>query len=256
MRIKRILVPTDLSEASLPALKLAAEFGKAFQAELVLVFVVEPFYTSGDILSAGAVASVVEAQNKAARTRLAREVARRHGVTKWPSHPSSKECAFDVERGSKNVDCRRSSGSSSCTGRRCFASVNPRWGQIERRTASRRRCWRRCGPIMKFATRVPSARGCSRSRRGRRSTAIGLGRELRNPRKISSRWRPRRAGVSRRGAVGARRRAARQTASGRDASLWRGSLPSRDRHRHGDHGSVGSTERLRRPDPTEKTGRT
>jgi len=31
MRIKRILVPTDLSEASMPALKLAAEFAKAFQ---------------------------------------------------------------------------------------------------------------------------------------------------------------------------------------------------------------------------------
>jgi nucleotide-binding universal stress UspA family protein len=76
MRIKRILVPTDLSEASMPALKLAAEFAKAFQAELVLLFVVEPFYTSGDILSAGAVASVVEAQNKTARAHLAREVAR------------------------------------------------------------------------------------------------------------------------------------------------------------------------------------
>jgi nucleotide-binding universal stress UspA family protein len=76
MRIKRILVPTDLSEASMPALKLAAEFGKAFQAELFLLFVVEPFYTSGDILSAGAVASVVEAQNKTAGAALAREVAR------------------------------------------------------------------------------------------------------------------------------------------------------------------------------------
>ncbi len=76
MRIKRILLPTDLSKASLPALKLAAEFAKAFQAELVLLFVVEPFYTSGDILSAGAVASVVEAQNKTAGAALAREVAR------------------------------------------------------------------------------------------------------------------------------------------------------------------------------------
>jgi len=77
MRIKRILVPTDLSQASMPALKLAAEFGKAFQAELVLLFVVVPFYTSGDILSAGAVvASIVEMQNRAAGAALAREVSR------------------------------------------------------------------------------------------------------------------------------------------------------------------------------------
>jgi nucleotide-binding universal stress UspA family protein len=76
MRVKRIRMPTDLSEASMPALKLAVEFGKVFQAELVLLFVVERLDASGDILSAGSVASVVEAQKRAARTRLAREVAR------------------------------------------------------------------------------------------------------------------------------------------------------------------------------------
>jgi universal stress protein A len=75
MRIKRILVPTDLSHASLPALKLAAEFGKAFKAELVLLFVVEPLYTSGDILSA-TIASVVEEQKNGARAHLAREADR------------------------------------------------------------------------------------------------------------------------------------------------------------------------------------
>jgi nucleotide-binding universal stress UspA family protein len=76
MRIKRILVPTDLSAASLRALELAEELGKAFKAELVLLFVVETLYTSGDILSAGAVASVLDAQRKTASGHLGREVAR------------------------------------------------------------------------------------------------------------------------------------------------------------------------------------
>jgi universal stress protein A len=103
MRIKRILVPTDLSEASMPALKLAAEFAKAFQAELVLLFVVEPFFTSGDILSAGAVASVVEAQNKAARSRLAHEVARlgKRGVRARCSIGEGTAAAVIVENARK-----------------------------------------------------------------------------------------------------------------------------------------------------------
>ena len=75
MRVKRILVPTDLSEAAKPALKLAAELGRTFGAELVLLFVVEPFYTSGDILSAGALAAVLDKlREKARTTALARRV--------------------------------------------------------------------------------------------------------------------------------------------------------------------------------------
>ena len=103
MRIKRILVPTDLSEASMPALKLATEFGKAFQAELVLLFVVEPLYMSGDILSAGAVASVVEAQNKTARAHLAREVARlgKRGVRARSIIVEGTTAATIVERARK-----------------------------------------------------------------------------------------------------------------------------------------------------------
>jgi universal stress protein A len=76
MRIKRILVPTDLSAASLPALKVAEELGKAFHAELVLLFVIEHAHTSGDLLSAGAVAFAVEAQKETARAYLDREAAR------------------------------------------------------------------------------------------------------------------------------------------------------------------------------------
>ena len=103
MRIKRILVPTDLSEASMPALKLAAEFAKAFQAELILLFVVEPFYTSGDVLSAGAVASVVEAQNKTAGAALAREVPRlgKQGVRAWSIVVEGTAAATIVERARK-----------------------------------------------------------------------------------------------------------------------------------------------------------
>lgn len=76
MRIKRILVPTDLSEASRPALKLAENLGRIFKAELALLFVVEPLDMSGDILSGGAVASAIEAQEKTARARLARAATR------------------------------------------------------------------------------------------------------------------------------------------------------------------------------------
>jgi nucleotide-binding universal stress UspA family protein len=81
MRIKRILVPTDLSEAARSAVKLAAELGRAFRAELVLLFVVEPSYTSGDVLSA-ALASVLDKLSETARAALAREVAilRERGV--------------------------------------------------------------------------------------------------------------------------------------------------------------------------------
>jgi nucleotide-binding universal stress UspA family protein len=75
MRIKRILVPTDLSEAARPALKLAVELGRAFGAELVLLFVVEPLFTSVDVLRAGAASSVLEKLSETARAALTREVA-------------------------------------------------------------------------------------------------------------------------------------------------------------------------------------
>jgi universal stress protein A len=76
VRIKRILLPTDLSEASMPALELAENLGRMFNAELALLFVVEPLDMSGDILSGGALASAIEAQEKTARAHLARAATR------------------------------------------------------------------------------------------------------------------------------------------------------------------------------------
>ena len=76
VRIKRILLPTDLSEASMPALELAENLGRIFNAELALLFVVEPLDMSGDILSGGALASAIEAQEKTARAHLARVATR------------------------------------------------------------------------------------------------------------------------------------------------------------------------------------
>jgi nucleotide-binding universal stress UspA family protein len=103
MRVKRILVPSDLSEAAIPALKLAAELGRAFRAELVLLYVVEPFHTSGDVLSAGVAASVVEKLSETARTALAREVAilGRRGVRAQSSIIEGKAAAVIVETARK-----------------------------------------------------------------------------------------------------------------------------------------------------------
>ena len=67
MRVKRILWPTDLSDASMPALKMAAAFARAFKAELVLLFAVEPVYAGDGLIGLANLASVVEAQEKAVR---------------------------------------------------------------------------------------------------------------------------------------------------------------------------------------------
>ncbi len=49
MEIKLILVPLDLSEASLVGLEYAAGLAELFHAELLLLFVVEPLYYAGDL---------------------------------------------------------------------------------------------------------------------------------------------------------------------------------------------------------------
>jgi len=53
MAIKRILVPVDFSAPSLQALEYAADLGKRFGAELVLIHVVEPIYYAADPFGTG-----------------------------------------------------------------------------------------------------------------------------------------------------------------------------------------------------------
>jgi nucleotide-binding universal stress UspA family protein len=48
MRIKRILVPIDFSEYSKNAFRYAIEFARSFEAELILVYVVEPVVYPSD----------------------------------------------------------------------------------------------------------------------------------------------------------------------------------------------------------------
>ncbi len=48
MKIKKILVPIDFSEYSLKALNYAVEFAQVFQAELFLVYVIEPMVYPAD----------------------------------------------------------------------------------------------------------------------------------------------------------------------------------------------------------------
>ncbi len=71
MRIKRILLPSDLSVASIPAERLAADLGRTLGAEVVLLFCAAPVDASS-ILTASEVASVLQEQDKAARAELAR----------------------------------------------------------------------------------------------------------------------------------------------------------------------------------------
>jgi nucleotide-binding universal stress UspA family protein len=47
--IKRILVPTDFSDASLAGLEYALDLAERFKAEVVVLFVVEPLYSAGDL---------------------------------------------------------------------------------------------------------------------------------------------------------------------------------------------------------------
>jgi nucleotide-binding universal stress UspA family protein len=103
MRIMRILVPSDLSEAAKPALKLAAELGRAFGAELVLLFVVEPLFTSVDVLRAGAVSSGLEKLRETAGAALAREVAilRKRGVRARSSISEGNAATVIVETARK-----------------------------------------------------------------------------------------------------------------------------------------------------------
>lgn len=73
MNIRRILVPTDFSEAAEPALDYAVGLARSFGAELVLFHALEPL-----VFGEGAVAfgSVMDQLEQAAHAQLQRRVAR------------------------------------------------------------------------------------------------------------------------------------------------------------------------------------
>ncbi|HSD11000.1 MAG TPA: universal stress protein [Candidatus Binatia bacterium] len=75
MRIKRILVPTDLSGASMPAEDLAADLARTLDAEVLLLFCAEPLDATS-VLTASEVASFLQEQDKAARAELERRALR------------------------------------------------------------------------------------------------------------------------------------------------------------------------------------
>jgi len=75
MSIKRILVPVDLSEASDQALDFAINFAKPLDAEIVLLFVIEPLYHAGDL------GLLLEEQTRLGRTELLK-LERRVGKSK------------------------------------------------------------------------------------------------------------------------------------------------------------------------------
>jgi len=75
MAIKRILVPVDFSDDSLRALEYARDFGKPFQAELCVLYVVEPIYyaTPTDMYAASPnIAMLVDEQRRIGAEHLAR----------------------------------------------------------------------------------------------------------------------------------------------------------------------------------------
>jgi nucleotide-binding universal stress UspA family protein len=79
MKLSRILVPTDLSAASLAALDYAAELGRPFAAEIVLFFVVEPivYATPTDLYGASAdLGTVLQEQERSGMAQLRKLQAR------------------------------------------------------------------------------------------------------------------------------------------------------------------------------------
>lgn len=78
-KIKRILVPVDFSPPSMKALDYAADFAKPLDAELCVLFVIEPIYYAVPDLAgaaAGAVGGLLEEQRKSAKVQLERLQAR------------------------------------------------------------------------------------------------------------------------------------------------------------------------------------
>ncbi|MFN8644146.1 MAG: universal stress protein [Candidatus Binatia bacterium] len=78
-KIKRILVPIDFSPPALKALDYAADFAKPLNAELCVLFVIEPIYYAVPDLAgaaAGAVGGLLEEQRSSAKAQLERLQAR------------------------------------------------------------------------------------------------------------------------------------------------------------------------------------
>jgi universal stress protein A len=69
MAIERILVPIDFSDPSLRALDQAVEFSRPYEAELILLFVVERGYYESPLLVPDS-GSVLEHQARAAEEKL------------------------------------------------------------------------------------------------------------------------------------------------------------------------------------------
>jgi len=74
MKIRRILVPTDFSEASAPAVVYAVGLAHTFDAEVVLFHAVEPSVFAGD--GTVAVGSVVDELERTAHGQLKKRVDR------------------------------------------------------------------------------------------------------------------------------------------------------------------------------------
>jgi len=75
MKLKRILVPTDLSDRSLRALDYAIDFAKPFDAEIVALFVIEPivYATPTDLYGASVdLGLILREQERSAREQLTR----------------------------------------------------------------------------------------------------------------------------------------------------------------------------------------
>ena len=69
MAIERILVPIDFSASSLRALDEAVEFSRPYEAELILLFVVERGYYESPMLVPGS-GSILEHQARASEEKL------------------------------------------------------------------------------------------------------------------------------------------------------------------------------------------
>ena len=90
MAIKRILVPVDLSEASVDALDYAIDFAKTSKAEIIILFVIEPLYHAGDL------GLLLEEQHRIGRSELT-QLERR--VTK-----ARLKCSTRVQRGTPYIE--------------------------------------------------------------------------------------------------------------------------------------------------------
>jgi universal stress protein A len=79
MAIQRVLVPVDFSSPSLRALDYAVDFARPLDAEIVVLFVVEPIYsvTTGDLYAPSSeLTALMQEQRRQGRTQLVELAAR------------------------------------------------------------------------------------------------------------------------------------------------------------------------------------